>query len=167
MTGLVTGIGLKLALGGVLGKIGAAIKGAAAFIVAHWKAALIVAAIVAPVIYALICLHREHAAEANIPVLQQAFANERKAFQAERQAFATEQASLAGARTQIDDTNKRVMAQAADLELAKHDAAAADARNASLARSTDSRIAALQAAAGKHGAPCTLSDGVKKELENQ
>lgn len=112
-------------------------------------------------------LHGRHVAEAKLPACEKRAADSHQAFLLEKKAFAAEKASLDGARSQIDDTNKRILAQAADLEQAKRDAAAADARNASLAKSTDAKISALQQAALHHTAPCTLSDEARKELENQ
>lgn len=89
------------------------------------------------------------------------------AFLLEKGQFAIEKASLDQARKIINENNRRILAEAADLDRAKQDAAAADARNIKLAQSTDAEISALQSAATKHTKPCTLSDEARHELEGR
>lgn len=137
------------------------------FALKNWKVTL---GILFAIVIAGFCLyqvHERHKAERKIPAFQAAFAKEQQAFRAERAAFATEQASLNGALARIDENNRRILAEAADLEQAKRDAAAADARNAKLARSTNAQIAGLVAAAGAHKTPCVLSGAAMRELKNR
>jgi phosphoglycolate phosphatase-like HAD superfamily hydrolase len=105
--------------------------------------------------------------ERKIPALEQRAANSHTAFLLEKKAFATEKASLDAANRLLDANNKRILAEAADFDQAKRDAAAAQAKNAKLAQSTNARIAELQTAATHHTAPCTLSSAARKALEDQ
>ncbi|HEY1606027.1 MAG TPA: hypothetical protein VGF77_10580 [Allosphingosinicella sp.] len=150
MSGLVAGIGLKLALGGLIGRV----KQAAAWLFLHpaWLAAIGCA------LFGLIQLGEARHAR------KQA-ANFESLYHGEQAAHAITKASLSQADGEIADNNRRIDAAHAELTREQAQAAAADARNAKLARSTDAQIAALQAkASDPHRPACTLSDEAKKAL---
>jgi hypothetical protein len=158
----VGGIGAAIAfIPGAAAVAGKAASGALSFLskLPPW-----VFAVAAAVLFGLWCLHGKQAAEAKIPALRQAAANSHQAFLLEKRAFATEKASLDRANGLIDASNKRIDAAHIELERERVNAAADEARNAKLARSTDQQIAALTRAAGQHQKPCTLSSEAKMEL---
>jgi hypothetical protein len=161
---LVPGAGIAIAIWKKFGKdeVLGGLKKGASWLFLHPMALVAIAA----VIFGLYERHGRHSAEAKIPALQQRAANSHTAFLLEKKAFATEKASLDTALGHIADNNKRILAQAADLDQAKRDDAANIARNGKLAQSTDARIARLKAiSADVHRAPCTLSDEAKKGLD--
>jgi hypothetical protein len=165
----VGGIGAALFfIPGAGAAVGKAAAGALAFLskMPPW-----IFAVAAAVAFGLWCLHAKNAQHTKdareISRWHMAADNSHAAFLAEKKSFAIEKTSLDQAREIIGKNNLRILAGAADLDRAKRDAAAADARNDKLAQSTDARIAALRSAATHHTAPCTLSNEAKRELENQ
>lgn len=74
--------------------------------------------------------------------------------------------SLAGARSHIDDNNRRIAEANQRLEDARRNAAANEARANARWRSTAETIAELEAAARDgSGAPCEVSPGALRALE--
>lgn len=84
----------------------------------------------------------------------------------ERQAHSITRQSLAGARGQIDDNNRRIEEANKRLEEARRTAAADEARAAARWRSTAATIAELEAAARDGGGePCEVSPEALRALE--
>ncbi|HEX5184454.1 MAG TPA: hypothetical protein VFW19_15055 [Allosphingosinicella sp.] len=151
MSGLVTGVGLKLALGGLAGRL----KQAAAWLFLHpaWLVAIGCA------LFGLIELGEARHAK------KQA-ANYESLYRGEQAAHAVTKASLQRADGAIADNNRRIDAAHDALARAQAQAAADQTRNAKRAQATDARIAALRArAADPNRAPCTVSDEAKQALE--
>lgn len=74
--------------------------------------------------------------------------------------------SLSDALGKINDTNRRIAAAGVDLDQAKRDVAASEARLAAAAKPTDAAIAELnRSAAGPRTTPCKLSPAAAKALE--
>lgn len=151
MTGLVTSVAVKAALGDAWTKI----KAAASWLFLHpaWLVAIGFA------IFGLVQLgearHWRKADASDLAGRKQA-----------EQAAATDLASLNAANAQIADTNKRI--DAANAELASEQKAwtAKDAQNQARFRSTAAEVVALEAGSkGPRSQPCVVSDRAKKDLE--
>jgi hypothetical protein len=75
-------------------------------------------------------------------------------------------ASLNGALARIDDSNRRILAAAAQLDQAKQRAAADQARADERWKGSGRTVAALEASAkAETGDPCTVSDAAAQALE--
>lgn len=126
--------------------------------------------VAAALLFALWCWHeKNHQALKDAKVIagwQHKAEDSHRAFLLEKGQFAIEARNLAAANNRIEAQNKVVRQQGILLDQMTRDAAANDARNAKLARSTDQQIAALRSAATQHKTPCTLSDAARRELED-
>lgn len=158
--GGIVGAVLKFGAGAVFGGLGKAVKGVAGWAAAHWQLTLALVAIGAAVFYGL---HQRQEARHQAKLA----ANFEGLYHGEQAAHAITLRSLAGAKAEIADNNRRIAAAAAELAREQAEWARDKATLEQRWHHTAATIAALEADARRTDTdPCTVSDEAKRALED-